>query len=104
MSIAWFRGKECKCCERVEQRLDLISHRIGTLTRQGAMDLALTDDILAKVRVQTTKLDGLKVLVDALKANAANPEVLAEIVLGLDANNVAIDVMANTEPEVPPTA
>ena len=74
----------------------------GLLRRMEVKLMATTADIMAKVQAQVTIIESVKVLVEQLKAAAANPAELQAIVDALDANNVALGVVANTGQEVPP--
>lgn len=73
------------------------------LKRMEVKLMATSADIMAKVQAQVTIIESVKVLVEQLKAAAQNPAELQAIVDALDANNVALGVLANTgQQEVPP--
>lgn len=74
--------------------LDASLHNISV---QGGLEMAIVDDILAKVTEQKGIIASVKVLVAELKANQGNPTVLADIVDRLNENTVELAVIANPD-------
>lgn len=83
------------------RKLDLIISLLRAVLREGEVEMAELDDILAKVTAEKTVIDSIKVLVDALKANQNDPLKLQEIVAALDVNDVALAAIANTDSAPP---
>ena len=95
---------------RIERKLNHLTGRIEdlilvtrslyrTVIRQGEIEMATIDDILQKVQNETTVINSIKVLVEQLKANQSNPAKLQEIVAALDANDIALATITNTDQE-----
>ena len=78
-----------------------LAQDVRKIIRLEETQLALIDDVQDKIRTQTTLVEGVRVLVESLKENQGDPVKLAAIIAGLDANNLALDLMDNVEP--PPT-
>jgi len=89
--------------EQVLKRLERIERKLGILTVMEGNQMAALDDVLVKVRAQTSLIESIRLFIEGLKANGADPVVLAAIVAELDANNVAMDLLDNT-PEAPGAA
>lgn len=91
--------------ELVSNRARRMEVLLGRIHRKGEKQMALVDEIRQRVATQTTIIESVKVLVESLKANQNDPVALQEIVTALDANNLALDVLDNTdsaEPGAPP--
>ena len=114
MSAAWWdRAGDAKARDRdrsimlslegIHSRLERIERKLGIIQNMEGQQMAAIDDVLVKVRAQTTLIDSIRAFIEGLKANGADPVVLAAIVAELDANNVALDLLDNT-PEAPGAA
>jgi len=84
-------------CNAIGNRLDSIERLIQILINMEVNHMATSGEILVKVNEQTTIIESVRVLVEGLKAASGNPAELQAIVDGLDANNVALNVIANTQ-------
>jgi hypothetical protein len=85
------------------KQLAAISQKLDLLLEQGALIMAIEDDILQKVSDQTTIINSVEVLVQNLKALALSavpdPTAKAKLQAALDnitSNDAALAVIANT--------
>jgi hypothetical protein len=91
----------CRCSRRHDQ-LDRIEDHLGALTTRLAQTATKEDlmageqAILDRVRAQSTVIESVRVLVQALKDAADDPVKTAEILAALDANDAALAVVAGT--------
>jgi hypothetical protein len=94
----------------MQQSIDRATLMVGALTNRVSTTLTREDfmageqAILDKVRAQSTVIEAVRALVQALKDNQDDPVKTAEILAALDANDAALAVVAGTPSEEPPTA
>lgn len=99
-----FQGKWRKdvtaSLDRVENLIKQLASRMEQLAfAEKAREEKLImreQEILDRVRAQTTVIESVRVLVQALKDAADDPVKTAEIIAALDANDVALAMVANT--------
>jgi hypothetical protein len=89
---------ECAC------HLAAIDRKIDALTAQGASLMSVTQDVLARVKAESTTLDSILALVKAfVQSGDLSPEAAAEFTAALDANAAkSAEIEAALQPAVPP--
>ncbi len=83
----------------LETVLARIDAKLDTITQKETEQMALGDDILAKIRAEKTTIDSVVVLIQSLKnQNVIPADVATAILAELDANKSELDVALQPAP------